>query len=151
MPRHALGVEAGRRLALGGLPEWELTPRAGLTHSRVEVRGFTDAVGTRVRVRDARGFLGRVGVQAEAKHGGSPHSRVYASVDLEHEFEKGRAVEVSGTRLGSEADATWLRLGLKGEHASEDGRWTIAGGMHYATTSGGGYELGGGLSLGVRF
>ena len=60
-----------------------------------------------------------------------------------------RRVEVSGTHLRSEADATWL--GLKGEHASGDGRWSFARGMHYATTSGGGYELGGGLSLGVRF
>ena len=148
---HALGVEAGRRLALSGLPELVLTPRAGLVHSQVDVRGFTDATGSRVRVRDARAFLGRVGVEAEARHGGSPQSRVYGTVDLEHEFETARAAEVSGRRLRSEADATWLRLGLNGEHASEDGGWSFAGGMHYATTSGGGYALGGGLSLGLRF
>ena len=148
---HALGVEAGRRLALSGLPELVLTPRAGLVHSQVDVRGFTDATGSRVRVRDARSFVGRVGVEAEARHGGSPQSRVYGTVDLEHEFETARAAEVSGRRLRSEADATWLRLGLNGVHASEDGGWSFAGGMHYATTSGGGYALGGGLSLGLRF
>ena len=148
---HALGVEAGQRLALSGLPELVLTPRAGLVHSQVDVRGFTDATGSRVSVRDARAFLGRVGVEAEARHGGSAQSRVYGTVDLEHEFETARAAEVSGRRLRSEADATWLRLGLNGEHASEDGGWSFAGGMHYATTSGGGYALGGGLSLGLRF
>ena len=41
--------------------------------------------------------------------------------------------------------------GAEGEYASGDGRWTFAGGMHYATTSGGGYELGGGLSMNLRF
>ena len=148
---HALGVEAGRRLALEYLPAGVvLTPRAGLVHSRVSVDAFSDAMGSRVTVDGARSLKGRVGVEAEVKLGGSPGSRVFGSVEVEHEFSTGRKVRVSGRELRSEADATWLRLGLDGAHTWEDGRYTLQGGMSYAT-SGGSYEFGGGLSLNLRF
>ena len=158
---HALGVEAGRRLALERLPAGVvLTPRAGLVHSRVSVDAFSDAVGSRVTVDGARSLKGRVGVEAEAKVGGaagsrvfgSVESRVFGSVEVEHEFSTGRKVRVSGRELKSEAEATWLRLGLDGAHTWEDRRYTLQlqGGVGYAT-SGGSNEFGGGLSLRVRF
>ena len=144
-------MEAGRRLSLAGLPAGVvLTPRAGLVHSRVDVGGFTDATGSRVTVDDPHSLLGRVGVGVEATPGGSARSRVFGSLEVEHEFSNEREVQVSGTRLRSEVDATWLRVGLNGTHATEDGRWTLSGGLGYAT-SGGSYELGGGLSLNARF
>ncbi len=151
---HVLGVEAGRRLALEGLPAGVvLTPRAGLVHSRVSMGAFSDAVGSRVSVDDARSLRGRVGVEAEVKPGGAPGSRVFASVEVEHEFSTDRKVRVSGTEeteLRSEAEATWLRLGLNGVYAWEEGRYTLQGGVSYAT-SGGSHETGGRLSLKVRF
>ena len=148
---HALGVEAGRRLALERLPAGVvLTPRAGLVHSRVSVDAFSDAMDSRVTVDGARSLKGRVGVDAEVTLGGAPGSRVFASVEVEHEFSTDRKVRVSGRELRSEADATWLRLGLDGAHTWEDGRYTLQGGMGYAT-SGGSYEFGGGLSLMVQF
>ena len=148
---HALGVEAGRRLALERLPAGVvLTPRAGLVHSRVSVDAFSDAVGARVTVDGARSLKGRVGVEAEVTLGGAPGSRVFGSVEVEHEFSTGRKVRVSGRELKSEADATWLRLGLDGAHTWEEGRYTLQGGVGYAT-SGGSYEFGGGVSLRVQF
>ena len=148
---HALGVEAGRRVALEHLAAGlVLTPRAGLVHSRVSMDAFSDSMGFPVKVDDARSLRGRAGVDVEAKPGGAPGSRVFASVEMEHEFSTDRKVRVSGTELRSEAEATWLRLGLNGAHTWDDGRYTVQGGMSYAT-SGGSHKLGGGLSLNLRF
>ena len=147
---YALGVEAGRRLA-SGWAGMVLTPRAGLVHSRVFVGGFTDAVGARVSLEDGRSLKGRAGMLVEVKSKWwAQGSRVFGSVDVEREFSKDRKVRVSGTELTSEADATWVRFGLNGSHALEDGRWTVAGRVGYAT-SGGSHELGGGLHLKMRF
>ena len=149
---HALGVEAGRRLALERLPPGlVLTPRAGLVHSKVSVGGFSDAVGARVTVDGARSLKGRVGVDAEVTLGGAPGSRVFGSVEVEHEFSTDRKVRVSGRELKSEAEATWLRLGLDGAHTWNDGRYTLQGGMSYAKGGGDNYEFGSRLSLKVRF
>ena len=148
---HALGVEAGRRMALEHLPAGVvLTPRVGLVHSRVSMDAFSDVTGARVSVDDARSFKGRAGVDVETKPGGAAGSRVFASVEVEHEFSTDRKVRVSGTELKSEAEATWLRLGLNGVHTWDDGRYTVQGGVGYAT-SGGSHELGGGVSLNLRF
>ena len=147
---HALGVEVGRRVAVERLPAgMVLTPRAGLVHSRVSMGGFTDAAGARVSVEDGRSLKGRAGMAVEMEPGGASGSRVFGTVDVEHEFSRDTKVVVSGTELRSEAEATWLRLGLNGVHAWDEGRYTVQGGVSYAT--GGGHELGGGLSLNVRF
>ena len=148
---HALGVEAGRRVVLERLPAGVvLIPRAGLVHSRVSMDAFPDATGARVTVDDARSLKGRVGVDVETKPRGAAGSRVFGSVEVEHEFSTERKVRVSGTELESEAEATWLRLGLNGEHTWGEGRYTLAGGVGYAT-SWGSRELGGGVSLNLRF
>ena len=148
---HALGVEVGRRVALERLPAgMVLTPRAGLVHSKVSMGGFTDAVGARVSVEDGRSLKGRAGMAVEMEPGGASGSRVFGTVDVEHEFSRDTKVVVSRTELKSEAEATWLRLGLNGVHAWDEGRSTVQGGVSYAT-GGGGHELGGGVSLSVRF
>ena len=147
---HALGVEVGRRVALERLPAgMVLTPRAGLVHSKVSMGGFTDAAGARVSMEDGRSLKGRAGMAVEMEPGGASGSRVFGTVDMEHEFSRDTKVVVSGTELKSEAEATWLRLGLNGVHAWDEGRSTVQGGVSYAT--GGGHELGGGVSLKVRF
>ena len=147
---YALGVEAGRRIA-SGWAGMVLTPRAGLVHSRVFVGGFTDEVGVRVSLEDGRSLKGRAGMVVEVKSKWwAQGSRVFGSVDVERELSKDRKVRVSGTELRSEADATWLRFGLNGSHVLDDGRWTVAGRVGYAT-SGGSHELGGGLHLKMRF
>ncbi len=148
---HALGVEAGRRVHVEQLPAGlVLTPRAGLVHSKVSMGDFTDAAGLRVSMEDARSLKGRVGVDAEMKLAGRPHDRVFGSLEVEHEFSNDNKVMVSGTELKSEASATWLRLSLHGVHSWDDGRYTVQGGVSYGT-SGDSHEVGGGLSLNVRF
>ena len=148
---HALGVEVGRRVALERLPAgMVLTPRAGLVHSRVSMGGFTDRVDARVSVEDGRSLKGRAGMAVEMEPGGASGSRMFGTVDVEHEFSRDTKVVVSGTELKSEAEATWLRLGLNGVHAWDEGRSTVQGGVSYAT-GGGGHELGGGVSLSLRF
>ena len=148
---HALGVEVGRRVAVERLPAgMVLTPRAGLAHSRVSMGGFTDTADARVSVEDGRSLKGRAGMAVEMEPGGASGSRVFGTVDVEHEFSRDTKVVVSGTELKSEAEATWLRLGLNGVHAWDEGRSTVQGGVSYAT-GGGGHELGGGVSLSLRF
>ncbi len=144
---HALGVEVGRRMEGGRVM---FTPRARLAHSRVSVNDFTDEVRTRVSLEDGRSLKGRVGVVVETAPDGARGNRVFGSVDVEHEFSDERKVVVSGTELKSKAEATWLRLGLNGSHTWDDGRYTVQGGVSYAT-SGGSRELGGGVSLSLRY
>ena len=147
---HALGVEVGRRVAMPEVGEGVvLTPRAGLVHSKVSVGAFTDAVGARVSVDEARSLKGRVGVVVEREAEGSPN-RLSGSLDVEHEFENDMKVRMTGLDLAPEAEATWVRLGLDGSHGWDGGRYTLRGGVSYAT-SGGSYEVGGGVSLEVRF
>ena len=145
---HALGVEVGRRMAVPEMGEGVvLTPRAGLVHSKVSVEAFTDPVGARVLVDEARSLKGRLGVVVEAD--GSP-GRLSGSLDVEHELSDDMKVRMTGMDLAPEAEATWVRVGLNGSHGWGDGRYTLRGGVSYAT-SGGSYEVGGGISLEVRF
>ena len=145
---HALGVEVGRRMAVPEMGEGVvLTPRAGLVHSKVSVEAFTDAVGARVLVDEARSLKGRLGVVVEVD--GSP-GRLSGSLDVEHELSDDMKVRMTGMDLAPEAEATWVRLGLNGSHAWDGGRYTLRGGVSYAT-SGESYEVGGGISLEVRF
>ena len=146
---HAFGVEVGRRVA-SGLEGVALTPRAGVAHSKVSMDDFTDSVGARVSLDDGRSLRGRAGVAVELEPDGSSGSRLFGSVDLERELSKDRKVRVSGTELKSEADATWVRVGLNGSHIWDEGRYALRGGVSWAT-SGGSRELGGGVSLTVRF
>ena len=147
---HAVGVEVGRRVAMPEMGEGVvLTPRAGLVHSKVSVDDFTDAVGARVSVDEARSLKGRLGVVVEREADGSPN-RLSGSLDVEHEFSDDMKVRMTGMDLTPEAEATWVRVGLNGSHGWGDGRYTLRGGVSYAT-SGESYEVGGGVSLEVRF
>ena len=145
---HALGVEVGRRYEAGGML---VTPRARLAHSRVTM-DFTDAVGSRVSVEEGRSLRGRVGLVVETRPGGASGNRVAGTLDVEREFSRGTKAVVSGADLKSQAESTWLRLGLDGSHTwgDDERRYTVEGGVNYAT-SGDGSELGGGLNLKMRF
>ena len=146
----ALGVETGRWVA-SGMDGVALVPRAGLVHARVSLDEFEDAVGARMSLEEGRSLKGRLGVGVEMKPHGSPESRLFGSLDVEHEFKDETKVEVSGTELESTAKATWLRLGLNGAHSWNDGRVALQGGVSYAEGGGGNSEIGGALALKVRF
>ena len=144
----ALGVEAGRRMAVG---EVAVTPRARLVHSEVSVSDFEDKTSARVSLDEGRSLRGRVGFGVEAQPLGD-RVRLSGGVDVEREFEDARRVTVEGTALQATERATRLLLGLGGSTGWGDGRYTLAGTLDYATSEDGeDTELGGGLNLTMRF
>ena len=104
------GAETGFRMALGGM---SLTPRVALTHSSVSVDSFMDSLGNRVSLDDGRSLNGLAGVRVDL---GSGESRLFGSADVEHELSGDRLVTIRGTKLKSDAEATWARLNLGGVH-----------------------------------
>ena len=156
---YALGVEAGRRIA-SGTDGVAFIPRAGLVHSKVSLTDFDDAElagKSRVSLEDGRSLKGRMGVSVdvETKLSADSESRFLYSLDVEREFKDETKVSMTkgDTRwdLASTVEATWLRAGMNVSHAWDDGRYTIQGGVSYATAGSDSHEYGGGLRLKVRF
>ena len=153
---YAMGVEAGRRMAVG--EGMRVTPRAGLAWSKVRVDDFTDTVGdgARVSVEDARSTRGRVGVMVETEvETGETSGRVFGSLDVEREFSDETRVDVGATRLSenvlkTEVRPTAVRVGLGGVFGlGEDILLRATAG--YETGGSGTNEYGGGMQLNVRF
>ena len=147
----AVGVEAGNRMALGeGLM---VTPRAGLSWSKIDLKDFTDKVGSRARVsvKDARSTKGRLGVMVETETGPkeSP-GRVFGSVDVEHEFSDETEVVVSGNTLGTKVRKTAVRVGLGGVFTLDE-NVSLRVSANYTASGGDTNEYGGGVELNVRF
>ena len=149
---YALGVEAGRRMAMGlpAMGEVVVTPRARLVRSAVSLSDFEDSVNVRVSLDKGRSLRGRVGVHVETRPLGEV--RLSGAVDVEREFQQARQVTVGGTALPAQERATRFHLGLGGVYGWEGGRYALAGKVDYATSGGGdSHEYGGGLNLTVRF
>ena len=143
----ALGLEAGRRVALGdGL---SVTPRAGLGWSQATLDDFTDEVdNTRVSLKDAQSLTGRAGLGVEAS--GGEGVRLSGSVDAVHEFADETRVDVMGSALKASAPATSVRFGVNGAFALADSAQLQAAASY---TAGGGdtHVWGGALNVTVRF
>ena len=113
---HILDFEAGRRVTtVGGVG---LIPRLWMKHSKIDVDDFTDMVDSRVFVDDETRFIGGLGLVAEGqqtvKNG---ELLLRGSVGLERTFSGSTtSVDVSGTRLLSEAPRTRLLLALGGTY-----------------------------------
>ena len=150
---YGLGVDVGRRMAVGGMM---VTPRAGVEWSKVELDDFVDmepAGGRRasVSVEEADSVKGRVGVMLEAEMGsGESSGRLFASLDVEREFSEETEVKVGGEVLKTEVRPTAVRVGLGGEFAvAEDG--VVRGTAGFRTSGSGTSGYGGGLELQMRF
>ena len=147
---YALGLEIGRRMEMEG-SEMTLTPRGGLVWSSVDVDGFDDVPDVPgsgwVSFGSEDSFKGRVGVLAESGDG-----CYFASLDVEHEFSEDRDLMASGTRLESEAESTWARLGL-GFQADLDamGQAALSGEGFYAMADGDNHDFGASATLRVSF
>ena len=143
----ALGLEAGRRMALGdGL---SVTPRAGLGWSQATLDDFTDEVdNTRVSLKDAQSLTGRAGLGVEAS--GGEGVRLSGSVDAMHEFADETRVDVMGSALKASGPATSVRFGVNGAFALADSAQLQAAASY---TAGGGdtHVWGGALNVTVRF
>ena len=147
---YALGVDVGRRMALGGLL---VTPRAGLGWSRVDFLDFIDletmgGARAEVSVEDALSMQGRLGVTVEREL--APSGHLFGSLDVEQEFSDETEVKVGGETLKTEARPTALRLGLGGEFdVDENVVLRATGGWQTSGSGTSGY--GGGLEVRVRF
>ncbi len=148
----ALGVEVGQPMSIGGMA---VTPRGGLSWSSVDLDAFgepatIDGAGT-VTPNKEQSVQGRVGVLAELGSGDAD-GRLYASLDLEHEFSSKHAVMAAGTRLATEVKPTWVRLGVGGAMSLGSGDTTLlTGDAFYATAGSDNTDFGGGLSVTFRF
>ncbi len=148
----ALGVEVGQPMSMGGMT---VIPRGGLSWSSVDMDAFDepttiDGAG-RVAPDKEQSVQGRVGVLAELGSG-EADGRLYASLDLEHEFSSRHAVMVAGTRLATEVKPTWVRLGVGGAMFLGSGDTTrLTGDAFYATAGSDNTDFGGGLSMTFRF
>ena len=113
---NSLDLEAGKRMRPDG--NIRLTPRVWMTRSTLDVDDFTDTVDARVSLGDAVRLVGGAGVVGETAldwQGGALTLR--GSVDLALTFGGAEtSVEVSGTKLSSEAPKSRLLLGLGGTY-----------------------------------
>ena len=149
---YALGVEVGKRLAgmAGGVT---VTPRAGLLWSKVVLSDFLeDQGGATVSVKDAQSLKGRAGVGVEKvlDEDGMDGSRLFASLDVEQEFDEETEVMVSGTSLKASAKKTRVRAAV-GAHVWGGGRYALQGSLGYTAGGGDNRELGAGLNFTLRF
>ncbi len=143
---HAIGVEIGRRMEMDGLA---VIPRGGLTWSSVDMDDFADVSGVagsgRVEFSSEDSLRARIGALLE-------NGQTYASLDVEHELSEDRAVMASGTRLVSEAESTWARVGVGGVMTLDaQGESTLSGEAHYAASDGDNHDYGASVLLKVRF
>ena len=151
---YALGVEGGKRMAVGGT---FVTPRAGLAWSDVDLRDFTDletAGGpqrSRVSVRDARSVKGRVGVTVEKEmEMGAASGLLFGSLDVERELSDETEVQVMEEVLKAKARPTAVSLGAGAVFDVRENVLlrAVAG---YRASGGGASGYRGGLELQVRF
>ena len=151
---YALGLEVGRRMApapdVSVSPRVSVTPRAGLVWSRVSLEDFTDSVGSRalVSVERAESLSGRIGVAVEAAFEGPANARLFASLDVAHALSTEMETVVEGQTLRASAAPTSVRVGWGGVFDLGE-RMSLRAAMGYE--AGGGRELGGDLTLTVRF
>ncbi len=143
---HAIGVEVGRRMEMDG---FALVPRGGLTWTWVDVDGFADVSGVtgsgRVSFRSEDSVRARIGALLE-------NGQTYASLDVERELSESREAMASGSRLRSEAESTWARLGVGGVMVlNEKGESTLSGDAHYVASDGDNHDYGASVLLKVRF
>ena len=101
-------------------------------------------------MKDARSMKGRLGVAMERATGPEESSRVFGSLDVEHEFSDETEVVVSGNKLGTKLRKTAVRLGLGGVfNLGED--VSLRASANYTTSGGNTDEYGGGVELNLRF
>ena len=147
----SLGVEAGRRFSLSD--HLSITPQAWLTRSEISMDDFQDGVGSRVSLRDATRSIAGIGVVTETTHtwdGGERTLDLRGRLGVEQVLgDAETAVEVSGERLGSEADRTRVVLGLGAVVHWK--RWSLGGEVSASALGSDDNHYRASLRLGTRF
>ena len=132
---YALGVESGKRFALGG--GFSLTPQAQLAYSAIDFDTFADRFGVLVSLDRAESLLGRAGVSLDHQNtwrdasGQFVRSDVYGIANLHYEFLDGTTVDVASTRFASSADRLWGSIGAGGTFSWANDRYALYGEVSY--------------------
>ena len=108
----SLGIETGRRMAMG--ENLNLTPRAWLSHSSIDIDSFTDAVDAQASFPDEVRFTGGIGASVETLRDWKGGELTWhGSLDIEQMLNSRRTTaNVSGEKLKSETISTRVLLGL---------------------------------------
>ena len=145
----SLGFEAGRGIALGETVT--LTPRAWAARRWLSGGAFTDSVGTRVSLDEARRYTAGIGLSAETARtleDGTLDLR--ASADIERALGgTDTATRVSDESLESEASATRVLLGL--DATWRKGRFSLGARLAAGGPGSDDTEYSGRVSLGWTF
>ncbi len=124
---HSVGVEAGRRFSIAD--DLSVMPQAWWSRSDASINGFRDAVGSRVSVGQAGRSIVGLGIVTESAYSWDGSERTLAlrgRLGVERVLgDAETAVDISGERLGSEADRTRGMLGLGAERRWD--RWSLGG------------------------
>ena len=148
----AVGVEVGQPLSLGDMT---VTPRGGLSWSSVDLDAFDEPAtidgASRIAPSKEQSVQGRVGVLAELGPTEADR-RLYASLDLEHEFSPELAVMAGDARLTAKGKPTWVRVGVGGSMSlGGSDTMMLVGDAFYATAGSDNTDFGGGVALTFRF
>jgi outer membrane autotransporter protein len=144
---HALSLEAGRKIGVGG--GWSLTPQAQLAYATVDFDRFTDRFGAEVSLRKGDSLKGRLGVAADYEPGAGTH--VYGIGNLTYEFLDGTAVAVSGIDLAIKPQRFGAELGLGGTYGWAGGKYALHGEALAATSFQGSRSLKGTVGFTMGF
>ena len=144
---YSLGFETGRRMSFG---QSALTPRAWLSHSSVDIDGFTDSVGARASFSNEERITAGLGVIAETmRPWQAGELSLRGTLDIEQRFgNRGTTVDVSGEKLTSESDETRIMLGLGSTYRRGD--FSISGQISVDGLDTDDREYTGQVILGVR-
>ena len=122
-----------------------------MTHSRVAIDGFTDAVDARVSFPDLQRVAGGGGIEAETSHTWNDGAFLLrGSVEIEWTF-RGQATitRVSGETLTSEAEKDRVLAGLSA--AWSKGRFSLGGEFSAAGLGSDDREYTGRIGFGIQF
>ncbi len=142
--RLALQLEAGHRLPWG--TRSFLTPQVGVSHTQVDIDGFTDATGARAAFRDTERSSARLGVRADTTTTGVA---LYGSVHLAHHLETGTTADVSGERLRARTPDHDLHLALGAQW--QTGPWVLEAAISAREAGSGNSMYSGTFHIGMPF
>jgi fibronectin-binding autotransporter adhesin len=153
---HAVSVEAGKRVSLGG--NVSLIPQVQLTHSITRFEHFAGPAGTSVSPENGESLDLRVGLGVDHEktwtdeRGRKTTSRVYAVANVNRELRDPATVKVGDVVLQSLDKSLSAGLGVGGEMSWDDDMFALRGEVSVNTPfSGGGHSVTGRAALKIRF
>ncbi len=132
------------------LQEWSgrtLTVRARASYANVDIDAFADRTSlTQMNSSDADSFKVGAGLVLRRSDG------IYASLDLDHEFDGDTEVAGEGNVLKRKPRDTWGRAAVGGKYEWGSGRYELSGALNYAVSlTGSSNDFSGNVNLRMNF